>query len=58
MKLKNHVWRFPRRTKIADFRKNAEKWKHCFIHIELISVSRHYKVLVIKSLAILELCRK
>ena len=24
MKLKNHVWRFPRRTKIADFRKNAE----------------------------------
>ena len=32
MKLKNHVWRFPRRTKIADFRKNAKKWKHCVIH--------------------------
>ena len=31
MKLNNRVWRFPRTTKIVDFRKNAEKWKHCSI---------------------------
>ena len=31
MKLKNHVWRFPRRKKIADFRKNADNWKHWII---------------------------
>ena len=32
MKLKNNVWRFPRRTKIADFRKNADNWKHWLIN--------------------------
>ena len=27
--LKLEVQKFPGRTKIADFRKNAEDWKHC-----------------------------
>ena len=31
MKLENQVQKFPGRTKIADFRKNAEDWKHCLI---------------------------
>ena len=29
LKLENQVQKFPGRTKIADFRKNAEDWKHC-----------------------------
>ena len=28
LKLENQVQKFPGRTKIADFRKNAEDWKH------------------------------
>ena len=27
--MENQVQKFPGRTKIADFRKNAEDWKHC-----------------------------
>ena len=29
--MENQVQKFPGRTKIADFRKNAEDWKHCFL---------------------------
>ena len=32
LKLENQVQKFPGRTKIADFRKNAEDWKHCFLY--------------------------
>ena len=31
LKLENQVQKFSGRTKTADFRKNAEDWKHCFI---------------------------
>ena len=31
LKLENQVQKFPGRTKIADFRKNAEDWKHWII---------------------------
>ena len=31
LKLENQVQKFPGRTKIADFRKNAEDWKHWLI---------------------------
>ena len=29
LKLKKQVWKFLPKTKMADFRKNAENWKHC-----------------------------
>ena len=53
MKLKNHVWRFPRRTKIADFRKNAEKWKHCiskdrFVHDPALLYHRVIIILIVR----------
>ena len=40
LKLENQVQKFPGRTKIADFRKNAEDWKHCINEIRLNEDSR------------------
>ena len=39
LKLENQVQKFPGNTKIADFRKNAEDWKHCItLDMTILSV--------------------